>query len=111
VLVLDLWYGPGVLSEPPEQRRRVIETPEGELTRTVSAELDVPKQLCTVRYTLSGAGRDADETHVMRFFFPAELELFMDLAGFELVDLSSVDDLDRPADEKSWTATVVARAL
>lgn len=110
VLVLDLWYGPGVLSEPPEDRERVIETPEGEMTRRVSAELDIPNQLCTVRYALSGAGRDAEETHVMRFFFPAELELFMDLAGFELVNLSSVDDLDRPATQDSWTATVVARA-
>jgi SAM-dependent methyltransferase len=111
VLVLDLWYGPGVLSDPPENRRRVISTPEGALTRTVSAELDVPRQLCAVRYGLSGAGRDAEETHVMRFFFPAELELFMDLTGFELVKLSSVEDLDRPATMESWTATVVARAL
>ena len=110
VLVLDLWYGPGVLSEPPEDRERTLDTPEGELTRRVSAELDVPRQLCTVRYTLSGAGRDAEEEHVMRFFFPAELELFMDIAGFELLNLSSVDDLDSPATEKSWTATVVARA-
>jgi SAM-dependent methyltransferase len=110
VLVLDLWYGPGVLSEPPEDRARVIATPDGDLTRRVSAELDVPRQLCTVRYALSGAGRHAEETHVMRFFFPAELELFLDLAGFELVSLSSVDDLDAPATEKSWTATVVARA-
>jgi hypothetical protein len=47
----------------------------------------------------------------MRFFFPAELELFMDAAGFELVALSSVDDLDQPATTGSWTATVVARAL
>jgi SAM-dependent methyltransferase len=111
VLMLDLWYGPGVLTEPPEDRRRVIETPDGDLTRTVSAELDVPHQLCTVRYSLSGAGRDAEETHVMRFFFPAELELFMDVAGFELLTLSSVDDLDQPATTGSWTATVVARAL
>jgi SAM-dependent methyltransferase len=111
VLVLDLWYGPGVLSDPPVDRRRVVDTPEGELTRTVAAALDVPRQLCTVRYALSGAGRHADETHVMRFFFPAELELFMDLAGFELVNLSSADQLDRPATTESWTATVVARAL
>jgi SAM-dependent methyltransferase len=111
VLVLDLWYGPGVLTEPPEDRRRAIDTPEGELTRTVSAELDVPKQLCTVRYTLAGAGRDADETHVMRFFFPAELELFLEAAGFELAALTAFGDLDRPATTDSWTATVVARAL
>jgi SAM-dependent methyltransferase len=110
-LVLDLWYGPGVLTEPPEDRTRAIATPEGEMTRTVTAELDVPRQLCTVRYALSGAGRDSEETHVMRFFFPAELELFLDAAGFELTALTAVDDLDKPATTESWTATVVARAL
>jgi SAM-dependent methyltransferase len=111
VAVLDLWYGPGVLTEPPEDRQRVIPTPEGDLTRTVTAELDVPHQLCTVRYQLAGAGRDADEEHVMRFFFPAELELFLEAAGFELAALTSFGDLDQPATTDSWTATVVARAL
>jgi SAM-dependent methyltransferase len=111
VLMLDLWYGPGVLTEPPEDRRRVIETPEGDLTRTVSSELDVPHQLCTVRYSLSGAGRDSEETHVMRFFFPAELELFLEAAGFELGAITAFGELDKPATTESWTATVVARAL
>jgi SAM-dependent methyltransferase len=111
VLVLDLWYGPGVLSDPPATRERVIPTPEGDLTRTVTSELDVRHQLCSVHYTLSGAGRDSEETHVMRFFFPAELELFLEAAGFELVALSAFGDLDSPATTDSWTASVVARAL
>jgi SAM-dependent methyltransferase len=110
-LVLDLWYGPGVLTEPPEDRQRTIDTPDGPLTRTVTAKLDVPNQLCTVSYALSGAGRDAEETHVMRFFFPAELELFLEAAGFELVAVTAFGDLDSPASTDSWTATVVARAL
>jgi SAM-dependent methyltransferase len=110
-LIFDLWYGPGVLSEPPEARQRTIETPEGPLVRTVTSELDVRSQLCTVHYGLSGAGRDAEETHVMRFFFPAELELFLEAAGFELAALTAFGDLDREADTASWTASVVARAL
>jgi hypothetical protein len=77
----------------------------------VTSELDVRHQLCTVRYSLSGAGRDAEETHVMRFFFPAELELFLEAARFELVALTAFGDLDRDATTESWTATVAARAL
>jgi SAM-dependent methyltransferase len=111
VLFFDLWYGPGVLSDPPETRERVIDTPEGPLTRRVTSELDVPQQLCAVHYALSGAGRDATETHIMRFFFPAELELFLEAAGFRLRTISKVDDLDRPAGTESWTATVVATAV
>ena len=111
VLFLDLWYGPGVLSEPPGDRERTIDTPEGPLVRTVTSELDVRNQLCSVHYMLSGAGRDSQETHVMRFFFPAELELFLEAAGFELVALTAFGDLDAPAGTDSWTATVAARAL
>jgi SAM-dependent methyltransferase len=111
VLVLDLWYGPAVLSEPPEDRHRLISTPEGELSRTVSSELDAERHLCTVRYRLAGAGREATETHVMRFYFPDELKAFLGDAGFELVRLAAFGDLDRPATTDSWTATVVARAV
>lgn len=111
VLVLDLWHGPAVLAEPPEDRHRTIPTPEGELSRSVSSELDAERHLCTVRYRLEGAGRDAVETHVMRFYFPGELAAFLSGAGFELVTLAAFGDLDRPASTDSWTATVVARAV
>ena len=73
--------------------------------------LDARRQLCTVDYDLVGGRGDTHETHVMRFFFPAELELFLEAAGFELAALTSFADLDRPAGTDSWTATVVARAL
>ena len=111
VLVLDLWFGPAVMAEPPEDRHRLISTPEGDLSRTVSSELDAERHLCTVRYRLEGAGREASETHVMRFYFPDELEAFLQEAGFELLGLTAFGDLDRPASTDSWTATVVARAV
>ena len=110
VLVFDLWYGPGVLNDPPGERRRTIETPDGPLERTVSSSLDVRRQLCSVHYLLEGGRGDARETHVMRFFFPAELELFVALAGFELVSLSPFGTLDGEPGLNDWTATVVARA-
>jgi hypothetical protein len=47
----------------------------------------------------------------MRFIFPAELELFMELEGFELLALSPPDTLDGVAGREDWTAVVVARAV
>ena len=111
VLVFDVWHGPAVLAEPPGDRHRLIRTPEGEVSRSASAELDVEAGLCTVRYELEGSGRETRETHVMRFYFPGELERFLDEAGFELTSLSAFDDLDAPATVESWTATVVARSV
>jgi len=45
----------------------------------------------------------------MRFFFPQELELLLDEAGFELRSLTAFPSLDEPADERSWNALVVAQ--
>lgn len=111
VLVFDLWYGPAVLAEPPENRERQIPTPEGELSRAVTAVLDSDRGLCTVHYALTGAGREAEETHVMRSFFPDELERFLKGAGFHLEALTAFGELDTPATTESWTATGVARSV
>lgn len=111
VLVLDVWHGPAVLADPPGEGRRMIATPTGDVTRSVSSDFDQKSGLCTVRYELTGTGVQSREEHVMRPFFPAELEGFLGDAGFELAALTAFNDLDRPASTDTWTATVVARAL
>jgi hypothetical protein len=52
----------------------------------------------------------AEERHEMRFFFPLELELLLDAAGFELVRLGAFPELDREPDDASWSFLAVARA-
>jgi SAM-dependent methyltransferase len=112
VLFADIWNGPGVIADPPGTRTRVIETEDGPVTRIVSSELDVRRQIARVHYRLEREGREpAEETHVMRFFFPQELELFLELEGFELVSLSPADSLDGDAGREDWTALAIARAV
>jgi SAM-dependent methyltransferase len=112
VLFADIWNGPGVIADPPGTRTRTIETDEGPITRVVTSELDVRRQLARVQYQLERAGSEpAEETHVMRFFFPQELELFLELEGFELLSLSPVDTLEGDAGREDWTALAVARAV
>jgi SAM-dependent methyltransferase len=112
VLYLDIWNGPGVIADPPGTRTREIETDDGPVKRTVSSELDVRRQIATVNYKLEKDGEaPAEESHVMRFFFPQELELFMELEGFELQSLSPMGTLDGEAGRDDWTAIAVARAV
>jgi SAM-dependent methyltransferase len=112
LLFLDIWNGPGVVADPPGTRERVFDTPDGPVTRIASSDLDVRRQIATVHYRLECEGREPEEeTHVMRFFFPAELELLMDLEGFELLALSPAASLDGDAGRDDWTALVVARAV
>jgi SAM-dependent methyltransferase len=110
ILVFDTWHGPGVIASPPGSGKREISTPDGPLRRMVSGELDVRRHLCTVHYRLIRGGQDETETHVMRFFFPLELELLCELEGLELVSLTPFGSLDGEVGRDTWNATVVARA-
>jgi hypothetical protein len=68
-----------------------------------------------VHYELSriregGAECVAEETHVVRYFFPDELELQLSVSGLELVALGDFNQPEREPDEWSWNAFGVARA-
>ena len=115
LLTFDAWHGPGVLADPPGSRSRTVETDQGPLLRAVTSEMEPRRHLCRVHYRLSRIveGRAecvAEETHVLRYFFPDELELQLAVSGFELVALGDFNEPDREPDEDSWNAFAVARA-
>jgi 2-polyprenyl-3-methyl-5-hydroxy-6-metoxy-1,4-benzoquinol methylase len=115
MLVFDVWYGPGVLATTPSNRQRVIERPQGSLTRSATPELDVLHHVCKVRYVLEeslveGGTQSTEESHVMRYFFPLELDNFLECAGFELLSMTPVGTLDRDPRVDTWNVLVVARA-
>lgn len=110
LLVLDAWHGPHVIADPPRDAGRAVATPGGEVRRFASVELDVRRHLCTVHYRLDG-GVEAEEDHVVRYFFPRELELYLAVAGFEPLVLSEFGSLDREPGLESRTIVAVARAV
>jgi SAM-dependent methyltransferase len=115
LLAFDAWYGPGVLADPPGSRSRAVETDDGPMLRSVTSELDARHHLCRVHYRLSRMTHGhpecvAEETHVVRYFFPDELELQLAVSGLELVALGDFIEPDREPDENSWNAFAIARA-
>jgi SAM-dependent methyltransferase len=114
LLVFDVWYGPAVLAERPAPRLKVVDLANGQLLRVAEGTLDVRHQTCAVRYRVwrLEEGRVAAETreqHTVRYFFPLELELLLQTAGFELARLGAFPDVDREPDESTWNVGVVAR--
>ncbi|MGH3025081.1 MAG: class I SAM-dependent DNA methyltransferase, partial [Gaiellaceae bacterium] len=85
ILVFDVWHGPGVLSDPPASRVKQVETPRGLVTRRATPSLDVRRSVCAVDYRLEGEDGSvlSSERHLVRFFFPLELELLLELSGLE----------------------------
>jgi SAM-dependent methyltransferase len=114
ILAFDVWYGPAVLSGRPEQRFKVFDSEGRRLFRLSSGRLDVRRQLCNVdvRLWILEGDRlvtEAHEQHRVRYFFPRELELYLEIAGLSLVRLGAFPDFDGEADESTWNVLVLAR--
>ena len=116
LFVFDVWYGPAVLHERPSQRVRVIPTREGKVVRFASGAIDAVHHTCSVSYRIwriveAQLVAEAEETHVMRYYFPLELDLFLSCSGFKLLRLGAFSEVDRQPDETTWNCLGVAQAI
>src|SRR5262245_34098338 len=87
LLLFDVWYGPAVLSQKPSDRIKTIPTATGQILRVASGQLNTQQHLCKVTYQLwkfegNRLAAQTEETHLMRYFFPLELSLFLECSGF-----------------------------
>lgn len=115
LFIADFWFGPAVLREGPARRQKTVQTGHGELVRDASGTLDILSQTCTVDYVLRGRSKEGDpleaaERHMMRYFFPKELELFLEHSSLRLLRLGCFPEIGRDPDQSTWTAALVARA-
>ncbi len=115
LFLFECWYGPAVLSIKPTQRLRVIDTPYGEIVRAAAGSLNVRAHTCDIRYDIweITQGRPGDktrETHTVRYFFPMEIEQYLQLGGFTLVHMNAFPEIEHEPDETTWNLVCVARA-
>ncbi len=115
LFLADMWYGPAVETLRPETREKIINTEEARVVRQARAELLPEKHLCLVHYRLiiqrknQIAPEEFKETHVMRYFFPEEIENFLTKAGLQLARLSAFAELDQPPGPSTWNILMVAQ--
>ena len=116
LFLFDVWYGPAVLRQRPGDRVKSIPTENGQILRLASGQLDAQRHLCKVSYRLWRLEGDrlkgeTEESHLMRFFFPLELNLFLQCAGFAPLRLGAFSQFDREPDETTWNVLGIARAV
>lgn len=116
LLAFDVWYGPAVISVKPSERIKVITTEKGKVIRAARPELDTRNHRCAVNYhvwTIEGdrVVDECEESHVVRYYFPLEIELMLNNAGFHLDSITAFPTLDQKVDENTWNAFVVAHAV
>jgi SAM-dependent methyltransferase len=112
LFLFDVWYGPVVVRQKPSSREKTI----GPIRRLASSDLDADHHVCTVRYRVSRFERrqvveEAEENHQMRYFFPAELASFLEVAGLGLLRLGAFPEWAKDPDETTWNVLGVTRAL
>lgn len=116
ILIFDFWYGPGVLNIKPSMRIKDLKTNEFRIIRTVEPEMEINNHLLKSHYNIIVIKKDKiidefKETHIMRYLFPLELELYLERSDFKLINFSSFPDFNRPPSETSWSASAIALAV
>jgi SAM-dependent methyltransferase len=116
LFVCDAWYGPAVLRNRPGDRIKVQDTPDGQVIRVASGELDVRHHLCSVRYHVWRIDHrqkvaQTTERHRVRYFFPLELEALAQQSQLEVLRLGQFPELETDPDERAWNLGLVARAV
>jgi SAM-dependent methyltransferase len=117
LFIFDVWYGPAVLHQRPSERVKVIPGKDGgEILRVTSGELDINRQLCRVHYRVwrmkkGELTEQAEENHLVRYFFPLEINLLLESSGFTILRSGAFPAFEKEPDETTWNIMVAARAV
>ena len=116
ILLFDVWYGPGVLSDKPTVRVKEIRDDKFKLIRIATPVMNDKTNIVDVSYEVLVIDKETNETkainevHSMRYFFRPELEFYLKESGFELIDNLDCVTLEATSYD-SWTSYFVARAV
>jgi len=116
LFVFDCWYGPAVLAQKPTCRYKVVERGSERIIRYTSPILDMLRHTVQVNYKVVRLKDDrvldeTDESHLMRFLFPREVEYYLSETGFEMLRLCPFMEFEQVVTEHDWNITVVSRAI
>lgn len=115
LFVFDCWYGPAVLTDRPTSRTKHFKNETYNIVRQTSAVLRPNDNLVEIDYTFSvtdNAQRVVDEfqeQHSMRYFFKPEIEVFLSIAGFDMLQCYKWLTMDEPGLD-SWYVMALAKA-
>ena len=115
LFIFDAWYGPAVLTDRPGDRVKEIDLGNGRrVIRTTKTTLNLLDNTMDINFHLIDIRGDyliaeTKETHTARYWFLPELDYFLSQNGMELINASSLMDLNNPPSDESWDLWIVAR--
>lgn len=117
LFIFDVWNGLAVLRTPPELRVKEFEDNKTKILRIAYPNLKAFNHICEVKYKLLVTDKvnhtcsESEENHIVRFYFPQEIKLFLEKNGFEVLKMCPFLDLYGSVDQTVWNTTVIARAV
>ncbi|MDR4508959.1 MAG: class I SAM-dependent methyltransferase [Candidatus Brocadiaceae bacterium] len=116
LFIFDVWFGPGVIADPPKERIGYYDREGTEVLRIVRPNIGVNSHVVTVDYDILCIKDDKiekriHEKHEVRYFFPLEIADYAARTGFELVSSMPFMGQGDGLTTKDWNATFVLKAL
>ncbi len=115
LFIFDVWNGLAVLTDRPGRRVREVKVGANRIVRTTDADLDLVRHRCRIHFRVqhtdvNGGSAGFDEEHVVRFFFPQELDLALRCCALRLVALRGFPNYEEQPDAGSWSIIGVGQA-
>jgi SAM-dependent methyltransferase len=113
--IFDFWHGPAVLRDPPRPRTKIIKVGDSVIQRRAIPEWDPKRNVVRVNYDIeirkikSGETIREREQHLVRYFFPKEIQDLLSVCGFDVVRNGEWMTGKRPTDN-SFSVYVLAKA-
>lgn len=113
LFIFDFWFGPAVLIQRPNARMKIIHQSGEQIIRFASPTLDIMTQTVQVNYKLLRIKdghilNEVNESHMMRFLFPKEIEYYLSGAGFNFIELCPFMKIGKVPSTEDWNISVVA---
>jgi SAM-dependent methyltransferase len=109
VFLFDFWYGPGVLTDPPTEREKVMEDEAVHMLRHAGPVHRVNDNIVEVHYRITITDKKTGHTsriiemHPMRYWFMPELRHLADSAGFSVL-AEGAWLAEAPPEKTTWNA-------
>jgi len=117
LFIFDTWNGLAVIRNLPETRVKKVENDTLKISRTAQPTLKPTDHTCKVNYQLLIEEKNPhvlktiNEQHLVRFFFPKEIEYYLANTGFELLRFCPFLEFNAKITENAWNMTIIAKAV
>jgi SAM-dependent methyltransferase len=115
VFIFDCWHGTAVLTDKPSARMKEVSIGEKDaIKRFTKPIVNILNNTVEVNFKVQNIHNNkiintTEESHLMRYIFPQEINYYLEVAGFSQVEIRPSYELGRKLSDKDWNMTVIAR--